>query len=92
MSEEKEPNPLEKFVKHQRTAVEEAGKALLSLIPTGFREHGQKAVEESVKGFGSVIDAASHEVKKGVDRVRSKNEDKEEEKSAAKVKVEVEES
>jgi len=62
--------PVEEFVKHQRNAAEEAGKAILSLIPEGFRKHGTNAVKQSVEGFGVVVDAVSDELTKGVDEIR----------------------
>lgn len=90
---EKIRKPVEEFVKHQRNAVEEAGKAVLSLIPEGFRTHGTNAVKQSVEGFGVVVDAVSDELTKGVDEVR-KNADKvskrfTKEQPAMKVEVEI---
>lgn len=62
-------NTLEQFVEHERKAAEEAGKALISLIPAGIRTHGWKAIEETVKGFGVLVEGAASEVKKALDSV-----------------------
>lgn len=84
---ENEQKPFDKFVKHQRTAFDEAGKALLSLIPKGFREHGQRAVEEMAEGIVVVADAIGDELKKGFSRGES---GESEEKPTRKVEVDVE--
>lgn len=83
-------NALEQFVEHQKTAAEEAGKALLSLIPSGLRKHGWKAIEETAKGFGALVGGAADEVKKALDSVDEKNPESPK-KSGTKVKVDVEE-
>jgi hypothetical protein len=90
---EKIRKPVEEFVKHQRNAAEEAGKAILSLLPKDFRTHGSNAVKQSVEGFGVVVDAVSDELTKGVDEIR-KNADNvskrfTKQQPAAKVEVEV---
>ncbi len=57
-------NPLEAFVSHQRKAFEEGAKAIESLLPEGFREHGKKAAEEFAAGFKVLVDAAIGEMEK----------------------------
>lgn len=58
----------DEFIDHQRKAVTEAGKALESLIPEGFREHGEAAVKEAIEGyrrlFNSVIDQVVNTIEK----------------------------
>lgn len=62
MSDEKKP-PLQEFADHQVSALEEAGKALVSLIPTGVRTHGWNAIEETGKGVGVLVNAAADGIK-----------------------------
>jgi PHP family Zn ribbon phosphoesterase len=62
--EETQQTPMERFFYHQRRALEETGKALEALLPAGFREHGQKATEEFIKGFRILIDSTIDEMKK----------------------------
>ncbi|XWX03406.1 hypothetical protein VZO05_12930 [Aggregatilineales bacterium SYSU G02658] len=66
--EETQQTPMERFLYHQRRALEETGKALEALLPAGFREHGQKATEEFVKGFRILIDSTIDEMKKVSER------------------------
>ena len=62
--EETQQTPMERFFYHQRRALEETGKALEALLPAGFREHGQKATEEFIKGFRILIDSTIDDMKK----------------------------
>jgi hypothetical protein len=62
--EEELKNPLESFIHHQRRALEETGKALDSLVPPGFKEHGAEAGREFAKGFKVLVDAAITELEK----------------------------
>lgn len=57
-------DPLKKFVGHQKRALEETGKALESLLPEGFREHGKEARREFLKGMTVLVDAAVTELEK----------------------------
>lgn len=57
-------SPFESFVYHQRKALEETGKALEALLPEGFRNHGQEAGKEFIKGFKALVDAAIDEIEK----------------------------
>lgn len=66
--EETQQTPMERFFYHQRRALEETGKALEALLPVGFREHGQKATEEFIKGFRILIDSTIDEMKKVSER------------------------
>jgi hypothetical protein len=58
-----ETKPFDAFLEHQRRAAEEAGKALESLLPPEFREHGKAAINESIAGFRVLIDALMEELK-----------------------------
>ncbi len=68
-TEPEEPkSPFEAFVYHQRRALEETGKALEALLPEGFRNHGQEAGREFIKGFKSLVDAAIDEIEKATSK------------------------
>jgi hypothetical protein len=85
MADEKK-KPVDDFVEHQKRALDEAGKALESLLPPEFREHGKAAVNESIEGFrvllNSMLDDFKSEVNKDDGESKSGN-------GSAKVKVEV---
>lgn len=52
------------FIEHQKRAVEEGAKALESLLPEGFREHGKEAGREFMKGMKILVEAAVSELEK----------------------------
>lgn len=56
--------PFDRFVRHQRKAIEETGKALDALVPPGFKEHSGEARREFVKGMKVLVDAALSEMEK----------------------------
>jgi hypothetical protein len=58
------------FVEHQRNAINEAGKALLSLIPNNFKEHGQSAFNELIEAYRALFNATVDEITNAVKRVR----------------------
>lgn len=66
-------SPFESFLYHQRRALEETGKALESLLPEGFREHGAQATKEFTRGLRVLMDAAVDEVKKAAEKVREQS-------------------
>lgn len=55
---EKDPTAFDQFLDHQKQAINSAGKALTSLIPTGVRDHGRKAVEEMLEGYRVLFNSA----------------------------------
>jgi hypothetical protein len=81
--------PLSDFVEHQRKALEEAGKAVESLLPPGFKEHSTEAGREVVKGWKVLMDAVIDEVERMRSQVERKVEDVEQS-STGKTKVKVE--
>jgi hypothetical protein len=88
-AEAEEPKtPFEKFLFHQRRAIEETGKALEALLPEGFREHGAEASREFMKGFRVLVDAAIMEIEKAVEDDEDED-DKPATTGKTKVKVEV---
>lgn len=60
------------FMDHQKNAVTEARKALMSLVPKGVKEHGQKAVEEVLEGYRQLFNDVVDDM---LDRVKSTKED-----------------
>ncbi|MCB9453484.1 MAG: hypothetical protein H6672_18795 [Anaerolineaceae bacterium] len=84
---EEPKTPFEKFLFHQRRAMEETGKALEALLPEGFKEHGAEASREFIKGFRVLVDAAITEIEKAVEE--EDDEDKPSTTGKTKVKVEV---
>jgi hypothetical protein len=62
-------NPFETFLEHQRKAFEEAGKALESLLPETFKQHGEAAFKEAIEGYRKLFNAAMDEIKGAVGRV-----------------------
>jgi hypothetical protein len=79
--------PLKAFLHHQGRAIEETGKALAELLPRGFRDHAEAALDESKQGFGALFDGVIDTVDEGLDRLRRKPKGKP---GKDKVKVEVE--
>jgi hypothetical protein len=70
--------PIERFFYHQRRALEESAKALEALLPPGFREHADKAIQEFTTGFRILIDSTIDELKKVSEREEEKVETDEE--------------
>lgn len=68
MTEETNKSRFEAFAQHQRNAADEASKAIDALFPPEFKEHGKKAVSESVEGFrvlmNGLLDEINSELKK----------------------------
>jgi hypothetical protein len=56
--------PFGEFLRHQKRAVEETGKAVDSLLPPGFKQHGSEAGREFVSGFKVLFDAVIDGVQK----------------------------
>jgi len=55
-------SPLDEFIEHQRRAVDEAGKALLSLLPEGVQTHSEAAIKESVEGYRKLVNSTLDDV------------------------------
>lgn len=73
----KDATSLEQFLDHQRNALGEAGKALESLVPVAFREHGQAAVKEMVEGYRTLVNSTLDSLVDTVEKLKL-NGDKEE--------------
>ncbi len=70
VQEQLEDTPFDEFIEHQRKAVTEAGKALESLIPKGFREHGEAAVKEAVEGYRRLFNNIIDQVVSTIEKVK----------------------
>lgn len=68
--DEKVPNVFDKFIEHQKTAIEEAGKALQAMIPDAVKEHSEKALKEMVEGYRQLVNTAIDEVIKTVEKAK----------------------
>ena len=82
---EKKRSPLEAFVYHQGKALEETGKAFVSLLPKDFRTHTANAIDESKASFEILANGVLDTVECGLEKLRGKPGEDE-----GKVKVEVE--
>lgn len=78
--------PLKAFIEHQGKALEETGKAIVSLLPKDFRDHAENAAHESKQGFEALFDGVIDTVDEGLERLRRKPKSDQEK---DKVKVEV---
>ena len=85
--QEKQRSGLDGFVHHQGKAIEETGKAFVSLLPKDFRSHVGKAVDECRASWEVLADGVIDTVESGLNRLRSKPKEDED---TTKVKVEVE--
>ncbi|MEP7293201.1 MAG: hypothetical protein ABI835_15565 [Chloroflexota bacterium] len=93
---EEKRDPLSEFLRHQQRAVEETGKALESLLPPDFRDHGKQAGREFISGMKVLFDAAvdgldkaSQEFDKNFNRPRSASDSDDRPSSTGTTKVKV---
>jgi hypothetical protein len=54
---ETKSSPFGEFLRHQKRAFEETGKAVDSLLPPGFKQHSNEAGREFISGFKVLFDA-----------------------------------
>ena len=62
--------PFTAFLKHQRKALVEAGKALETVFPEAFREHGEAALKESVEGYRTLVNSTIDEIIETFEKVK----------------------
>lgn len=62
--------PIGKFLHHQGRALEESGKAVLALLPNGFRNHANQAIHESGQAWGALANGVIDAVQDGLDKLR----------------------
>jgi hypothetical protein len=92
----KERSTIRTFIDHQGTALEEAGRAITSLLPKDFRTHSGNAVKEGREGFRVLFNGVIDEVERGLDKLRQPPDEdvarssSKQPRSKKKVKVEVE--
>lgn len=86
--------PFEEFLKHQRRALEETGRALEALLPEGFQTHAGNASREFTEGFRVLVNAAMKEFKAAKEAKEQADDDQGEPPASTtgktKVKVQVE--
>jgi hypothetical protein len=66
---------IDEFVEHQKKAITEATKAVESLIPEGFKKHGEAALKEMVEGYRNLFNSAIDEIVAAIERVRIEEKD-----------------
>jgi hypothetical protein len=69
-AEEKPETPFSQFVEHQKKAITEASKALVSILPDGVREHSETAVKEMVEGYRALFNSTLDEVIKTIEKAK----------------------
>jgi len=62
--------PFDNFLDHQKKALNEAGRALESLIPVEFREHGRSAFKEVVEGYRTLFNSALDEIVDNLEKAK----------------------
>jgi succinyl-CoA synthetase alpha subunit len=61
----------EDFIEHQKKAVQEAGKALESLVPQASREHGEAAIKEMIEGYRGLFNDVMDQIRGRIERKQS---------------------
>jgi hypothetical protein len=79
-----EQTPFAEFIEHEKKAVNEAGKALSSLLPEGLRKHGDTALKEMIEGYRRLFNSTLDDVVKRIEKAKL-----EEKPSSRKEKVEI---
>jgi len=70
----KRKSALDAFLKHQKAAVEETGKAFASLLPPEFREHAYKAMDENRASAEVLWDGLIEGIEFGLEKLRPRRE------------------
>jgi len=83
-------NPFDQFMEHQRKAMDEATKAIETLLPPGFKEHSKAAIEELIEGFKVLFEGTLDGIKDEINKMgKDTDEGGESSTGANKVKVEL---
>lgn len=69
---------VEQFVEHERKALTEAGKALISLVPEPVQTHGEAAIKEAVVGYRDLVNTTLDGIIEFVQKAKLESSDKEE--------------
>lgn len=67
---EERKSTLDAFLKHQQTALEETGKAFMSLLPREFRGHAQKAMDENRASMEVLWDGLIEGIESSLEKLR----------------------
>ena len=62
------------FLKHQRAALEETGKAIASLFPREFRDRAQRAMDENRASMEVLWDGIIETIETGLEKLRPRGE------------------
>lgn len=65
-----EEGPLAEFLDHQKKAVVEFRHALEALLPTAFKKHGKKAVEEAIEGYRGLFNSTVDDIVERVEKLK----------------------
>jgi hypothetical protein len=58
------------FIEHQRKAIQEAGKAISTLLPEDFKEHGETAFKEVIESYRTLFNATIDEIIRAMEKVK----------------------
>ena len=73
------------FIEHQRKAITEAGKAISTLLPEEFKEHGQTAIKEVIEGYRKLFNATIDEIIAAMEKAKLHSTEKHENEAAEKL-------
>lgn len=65
----------DEFVEREKKAITEATKAVESLLPPGFKKHGEAALKEMVEGYRGLINSAIDEIMAAIERKKLDDKD-----------------
>ena len=66
----RELGAIELFLEHQRKALAEAGKAVMSFVPECVQTHGEAAVTEAVVGYRDLVNSTLDEIVEFVQKAK----------------------
>ncbi len=72
-AESKQRKGLGGFIHHQRQSVQEAGKAVASLLPDKFRDHADKSIKEAAESWNVLFEGVIDTAEAGLDKLRGKS-------------------
>jgi len=73
-----ELSAVEQFVEHERKALTEAGKALVSLVPENVQTHGEAAIKEAAVGYRDLVNSTLDGIIEFIQKAKVESSDTEE--------------
>lgn len=64
------PPVFDTFIEHQRKAITESGRAIESLLPEAFKEHGKAAVKETIEAYRELVNSVIDGVVESIEKMR----------------------